>query len=225
VRGRKSKRETAALHGPIRVERGSRIEYLRGRMALSFSNYRGEEILPHIPALGSLRISVFREFPYLYDGDEGYEREYLTTYARAAGSFVSLVRDGDEVVGATTCLPLTEAEEAFRRPFEQGGWDPATICYFGESILLPAHRGKGVGREFFVRREAHARQLGLPVTTFCAVDRPADHPARPAGYRPLDLFWQALGYVRHPELRASLPWREVGQAEEVMNTLTFWVKG
>lgn len=193
-------------------------------MQLVLREFHGSELEPHIAALGDLRIRVFREFPYLYDGDPEYERDYLATYCRAEGGFACLVFDGERAVGATTCTPLAEAEEAFRRPFVEQGRDPGEICYFGESILLPEYRGQGVGREFFRRREVHARRLGLPVTTFCAVDRPADHPARPQGYRPLDAFWHGLGYVRHPELRAAFPWREVGGAGEVMNTLTFWVK-
>ncbi len=35
--------------------------------------------------LGRLRISVFREYPYLYDGTLEYEREYLKTYVRSPG--------------------------------------------------------------------------------------------------------------------------------------------
>jgi GNAT superfamily N-acetyltransferase len=154
-------------------------------MDLRFEECRGGEITARICELGRLRIAVFREYPYLYDGDEEAEMGYLRSYAAAAGSYVCLACDGGEAVGATTCVPMTEAEEAFRKPFADAGWDLARICYFGESVLLPEYRGHGVGREFFRRREAEATRLGLPVTTFCAVDRPPDHPARPAGYRPL----------------------------------------
>ena len=36
------------------------------------------------------------------------------------------------------------------------------------------------GRSSSRRREAHARKLGVKWTAFCAVDRPTDHPQRPA---------------------------------------------
>ncbi|MCE2695092.1 MAG: hypothetical protein LW645_12620 [Verrucomicrobiaceae bacterium] len=35
---------------------------------LRLQNFQGSEIEPHLDALGALRISVFREYPYLYDG-------------------------------------------------------------------------------------------------------------------------------------------------------------
>ena len=35
------------------------------------------EIEAALPALGRLRIAVFREWPYLYEGSEAYERDYV----------------------------------------------------------------------------------------------------------------------------------------------------
>jgi hypothetical protein len=56
------------------------------------------------------------------------------------------------------------------------------------------------------------------------VDRPADHPLRPAGYRPLDEFWRSQGYTKHPELQATFVWKEIGEEIESPKTLTFWTK-
>ncbi|MBB5035012.1 GNAT family N-acetyltransferase [Prosthecobacter vanneervenii] len=191
---------------------------------LRLQNFHGAELAPHIDALGALRIAVFHEYPYLYIGNLENERDYLGTYVRSAGSLVVLVFDGEKVVGATTCLPMPDEGPEFKAPFVEGGYDISTICYFGESILLPEYRGQGIGKEFFVRREAHARALGLKLSTFCAVDRPETHPLRPQGYRPLDEFWRSQGYVRHPELQATFVWKEIGEDEESPKTLTYWTK-
>ncbi len=193
-------------------------------MTLHFREFQGDQIQAIIDDLGNLRITVFREFPYLYEGSLDYEREYLETYSQAKGSFVCLVYDGDQAVGATTCIPMSEESKEFQRPFLDADWDISAICYLGESILLPAYRGRGIGKEFFQRRHAQAARLGLTITAFCAVDRAADHPLRPADYRPLDSFWQSQGYARHPELQTTFRWLEIGQKEESANTLTFWVK-
>jgi GNAT superfamily N-acetyltransferase len=133
--------------------------------------------------------------------------------------------DGDRVVGATTCLPLSDEGPEFQEAFVKAGYDIDTICYFGESILLPEYRGQGIGKAFFAHRQAHACSLpGVRLTTFCAVDRPSDHPLRPANYRPLDGLWTAQGYIRHPELQATFVWKEIGEATESPKTLTFWLK-
>jgi GNAT superfamily N-acetyltransferase len=192
---------------------------------LAFHELSGPALEPWLDGLGALRIAVFREYPYLYDGTLEYERDYLRTYVNAPESLVVLVTDTERrVVGATTCIPLRDEGPEFQEPFRKHGFDVNEVCYFGESILLPQLRGKGIGKEFFQRREAHARRLGVKWTAFCAVDRPVDHPLRPSGYRPLDEFWTAQGYTKHPEMQTTFVWKEIGETTESPKTLTFWLK-
>ena len=186
----------------------------------------GDELEPWLDALGGLRIRVFRDYPYLYDGSLEYERDYLRIYQKAVGSLVVMVTDSNgEAIGATTCLPMSEEGPEFQAPFIAQGYDIGQIMYFGESILLPEWRGRGLGKTFFDRREDHARRLGMKFTTFCAVDRLSDHPLRPADFRPLDGFWQSRGYVKQPSLQTSFTWKEIGEETESPKTLTFWLKG
>jgi hypothetical protein len=97
----------------------------------------GADLHDAIPDLAALRIRVFRDYPYLYDGDADYEAKYLATYARARGSVVVLARDGGCIVGASTALPLVEETEEVQAPFTAAGYDPARVFYLGESVLLP----------------------------------------------------------------------------------------
>ena len=177
-----------------------------------------------IPDLARLRIAVFRDFPYLYDGDLNYERKYLRKFADLPESTLVVARDGDAIVGASTALPMANAGNDVIKPFRAASLDPAQYYYFGESVLLPAYRGQGIGVAFFARREERARALGFRHATFCAVDRPADHPRRPKSYTPLDAFWTHRGYVKGPDLVATFAWKEIDEAEESPKTLTFWVK-
>jgi len=197
----------------------------RMRHGLTILERRGAELEPWIERLGELRIRVFREYPYLYDGTLEEERAYLGTYLDSPDSLAVLVTGPDGgLVGATTCLPLATGDPDFREPFIRHGLEVSSICYFAESIVLPEFRGQGLGKEFFTRREAHARSLGLTRCAFCAVDRPADDPRRPPDYRPLDGFWQSRGYVKHPELQATFEWKEIGETAASPKTLTFWMK-
>jgi GNAT superfamily N-acetyltransferase len=193
--------------------------------ALHILEIPGTELAPWLDVLGELRIRVFHEYPYLYDGTLEYERDYLRVYQDCAESRIVLVADGrGELIGATTCLPLAAEAVEFQKPFLDAGLPVREYLYFGESVVLPEWRGKGLGKEFFTRREAHAVRLGLKRLAFCAVDRPGDHPQRPAGYTPLDGFWESRGFERQPELRAEFAWKETGEAEESLKTLTFWTK-
>jgi GNAT superfamily N-acetyltransferase len=191
---------------------------------LAFETLQGAALHPLLPALARLRIDVFRDWPYLYDGDEAYERRYLRAYADAPGAAVVVCRAGDAIVGAATCEPMTQGHAPVRAAFEAAGLDPARFCYFGESVLLAPWRGRGAGLRFFAEREAHARRLGLPAAAFCAVMRDPADPRRPAGHVPLDDFWRKRGYVPRPELRVTFSWKEVGATEETPHALSFWLK-
>ncbi len=177
-----------------------------------------------VDEIAGLRIEVFRAFPYLYDGDAGYERRYLETYLRSAGAVVIGAFDGGELVGAVTASPLADHFEAFAEPFAAHGLEPADWFYFGESVLLARYRGAGVGVRFFEERERAAAAQGFRRCVFSAVVRPADHPLRPAGYEPLDAFWTKRGYARIDGLATGFSWRDVGEAEESVKPMEYWAK-
>ncbi|SFR41775.1 hypothetical protein SAMN05216203_0117 [Marinobacter daqiaonensis] len=63
-------------------------------MSVHITALSGQEVLPYLDDLARLRIEVFRAFPYLYDGDMGYERRYLATYADSPESFFVLAQPG-----------------------------------------------------------------------------------------------------------------------------------
>ena len=172
-----------------------------------------------------MRIQVFREFPYLYDGSAAYEEGYLKTYVDAPSSVMVLVQDGERVVGASSGLPLAAEPPNVIEPFLAHGYDPLRIFYYGESVLLPEYRGRGLGKRFFEEREAHVRALGrFDLACFCAVERPADHPRRPAGYLPLDKLWNRQGFVRHPKLHTTFSWRDLDEDTESSKPMVFWLK-
>ena len=193
-------------------------------MAAALDVLTGAAIEPALPDIARLRIAVFRDFPYLYDGSLDNEPEYLSAFAAAPGAVIVAVRDGGRIVGASTGLPLAAEHAAFRDPVARAGIDVGEVFYCAESVLLPDYRGRGLGAAFFDVREAHARALGLRVASFCAVIRPADHPAMPPDYRPLDSFWRRRGYAPVPSLVASYSWRDLGAAEETAKPLQFWMK-
>jgi GNAT superfamily N-acetyltransferase len=190
---------------------------------LAVRRVTGEAIAAYLDDVARLRISVFRDWPYLYAGDQGYERDYLGRYARSRHAVFVLAFDGDRVVGASTGLPLADEAPAFRAPFAERGIDQDAVFYCGESVLLPGYRGRGVGHAFFDHREAHARALGLRWSAFCTVERPSDDPRRPRGHRPNDAFWRKRGYRPQPGMRMELSWDEVG-AGETAHTLVFWLR-
>ncbi|NKC31310.1 GNAT family N-acetyltransferase [Roseomonas sp. BU-1] len=191
---------------------------------MTFETLSGPALHPLLPALAGLRIAVFRDWPYLYDGDGDYEQRYLRAYADAPGAAIVVARAGDRVVGAATCEPMEQAHAPVIACFRDAGLDPARTCYFGESVLLAPWRGRGAGVRFFQEREAHARRLGLGEAAFCAVLRDPADPRCPPGHVPLDAFWSNRGYQRRPGLVVRFDWKEVGAAAETSHDLVFWTR-
>lgn len=192
---------------------------------LTFVRKTGAGIADVFDDLAGLRIAVFRDYPYLYEGSVAYEKSYLQTYLRSDRSFLFAVYDGREMVGATTCIPLEDETAEIRKPFEEAGFDVASVFYFGESILLPAYRGRGLGHRFFDEREAHARIFGqFALCCFCSVDRGENHPLKPADYRPNDAFWLKRGYREEPTLQSLMEWPDLGETASTPKNMIFWTK-
>lgn len=180
----------------------------------------GEALRRHLDDIARLRIQVFRDWPYLYEGDPDYERLYLQTYIDTPDAMVAICFDGERVVGASTALPLAHETEEIRRPFARVD----DTLYLGESVLDPACRGRGIGLAFFEHREAHAAKLGLRHCVFCAVHRDSGDPRRPPDYVPLEAFWRKRGYAPIDGCTTTLSWREIGEAGESPKPMQFWRK-
>lgn len=185
-------------------------------MTVELVRATGADIAAHLDALAALRIAVFRAPPYLYAGDLAYEKQYLASYASSPAALVVVARDGDRVVGASTALPLAAHGDDVVPPLVRAGYDPARVYYFGESVLEPAYRGRGLGARFFAEREARARELGFATCAFCAVERP--------GHTGDYALWHRAGFVRRPEIVGSFAWRDVGAREETAKPMVFWTK-
>lgn len=185
----------------------------------------GAAIAPYIDDLARLRLSVFREFPYLYDGSSDYEADPLSNYAQSERSLMVLALDAGQVVGAATGLPLADVAAQFQQPFLAQGRDPANVYYFGESLVLPEYRGLGLGVRFFIERESYAHKLAeFEYCAFSTVERPGAYPRRPANYKPLHGFWRNRGFLHEPSLRTSCSWRDLDEPAESAKIMSFWLK-
>jgi GNAT superfamily N-acetyltransferase len=195
------------------------------RDGLRIESFGGEAARRFIPALSQLRVAVFRDFPYLYEGTLDYERNYLETYVRSPDSVVVVASDGGRAIGAATAVPLEHEPGYITAPFVARGYDLSKIFYCGESVLESGYRGRGIGVAFFDHREAWARDLGrFERIAFCGVVRPVDHPRRPKDYLPLDAFWRKRGYEKVDGLTCQFPWQDMDETEPTPKTMQFWMK-
>jgi GNAT superfamily N-acetyltransferase len=191
---------------------------------LRISTLTGAQLPGVFPNLARLRIEVFREFPYLYNGSAESEESYLSALSASKDCVVAVAEDNEHIVGCATGSALVDHHDEFAAPFRGTGYDPAQIFYCGESVLLPAYRGRGLGHKFFDLREVHARACGYRYSAFCAVIRPENHALRPQGYSPLDGFWEKRGYRKAPGVIAMFHWKEIDQTLESEHAMQFWIR-
>jgi GNAT superfamily N-acetyltransferase len=194
--------------------------------AISVVALTGDDLAAALDDLAQLRIRVFRAFPYLYDGTAEYEASYLAVFAAGKDGIIVAAREDEtgKIVGCATGSALVAHHEAFAEPFKAQGYMLDEIFYCGESVLLPEYRGRGLGHAFFDQREARARERGYRYVTFSSVIRPAEHPLRPAGYKPLDAFWRKRGYEKAEGIIASFDWKDIDQPEETAHPMQLWIR-
>lgn len=185
----------------------------------------GAGVERYIADLAALRIAIFREYPYLYEGTLGYETDYLETYAASPDCVFVIARSEGRVVGVATGVPLIDEEHSFVEPLAAYGIAPASVFYYGESVLMPEFRSLGLELRFFDEREAYARRLGrFSRLAFCTVARAEDDPRRPADFRAQDRFWQRRGFRELPSLTTMYSWREIGEPVPTPKRMVFWLK-
>jgi len=194
-------------------------------MKLKVTSFTGKLAEPYLGELARLRIQVFREYPYLYDGTLDYEKKYLQTFIQAKESIMVLAWDQERVVGVSTGIPMAQEPDEIQKPWVEAGHDIEKIFYLSESVLLKPYRGQGIGVKFFEERESWARQLGYRTAAFCSVIRPLDHPARPENYVELDGFWEKRGYRKKEGYLCRMRWKEWEEETESAKELQFWWKG
>lgn len=184
----------------------------------------GDALEAALDDVAALRIAVFRDWPYLYDGTLVYERQYLATYRDNSGALLVGAFHKGRLIGASTSTPMEDHAPEFAEPFRALGIPLARILYGAESVLLRPYRGIGLGHRFIDLREAHAKALKRTHVAFCSVVRAEDHPARPAVYRTNDAFWRGRGYDTLPGVVAHFSWKDLGEAAETEKTLQFWMR-
>ena len=194
-------------------------------MTLRLATLTGRKVAPLLPDFARLCTEVFREWPHLYDGDGRYDPEHLGALAVSPRSALIVAHDGETLVGASTCLPMTDTASEYLAPFLAHGWPADRFFYLAESVPRPAYRGQGIGAAFFALREAHIRAVSAcDFACFYTTTRPDDHPSRPATVASLDAFWRRRGYAPVPDFPCTIRWKEIGQDDESDLAMQVWVK-
>lgn len=184
----------------------------------------GAAIAERLDDLATLRLDIFLEYPYLYRGRREDELAYLRSYVEKPDACVILACDGDAVVGAATGMPLIHEGAQLLDAFAESEVSLDDVYYVGELLFLPAYRNGGLGQRLLAQMETHIRSFGRYRKLTCAtVERPDNHPLRPADAIPITRFLARTGFVRLPGVKAHFEWRETDGVKRD-HAMQFWMK-
>lgn len=187
--------------------------------------FSGPQALEHIPAVIDLYCTIFEGFPNLYQKTEdlAYETEYLTEHFKSEDSIISLLFDKDNnVVGYASAIPLSQEQDVIKQPFIEAGIALNKCFYIGEAMLAPAYRNLKITtrwKDFFTQE---IKRRGYTHVGFLTVNRPHDHPSKPAHYETNDSLWSHYGAQKHPTITAQIPWLQSDTHQEENNSLAVW---
>lgn len=77
-------------------------------MSIEVIALTGDALEAALDDVARLRIAVFRDWPYLYDGHLDYERRYLKTYRKSENAILVGAFDNGRLVGVSTGTPMEE---------------------------------------------------------------------------------------------------------------------
>ncbi len=197
---------------------------MNGGQEIAVQLLAGTAIADLLDELATLRLEIFREYPYLYQGRREDELAYLRTYVEAPDACVIPAYDGTAVVGAATGMPLIHEDPQLPEAFSGSSFPFNQLYYVGELLFYPAYRSQGLGRRLLARLESHVRSLGSFRSLTCAtVERPDDHPLRPADHIPITRFLGRTGFERLPGVATNFVWRETDGVRRD-HPMQFWIK-
>jgi len=184
----------------------------------------GAVIADALNDLATLRLEIFPEYPYLYQGRREDEIAYLGTYAKTPDACVILACDGSTVIGAATGMPLVHEDAQIRDAFAGTTFPLNEVYYVGELLLRPTYRNCGLGRKLLAQLESLIRSLGSYRRLTCAtVERPDDHHMRPRDYAPITRFLARTGFVQLFGVTTCFMWLETDGVKRD-HPMQFWSK-
>ncbi len=184
----------------------------------------GTAIADVLDDLATLRLDIFPEYPYLYQGLREDELKYLVTYAEAPDACAILANDGLTVIGAATGMPLVHEDAQMLDAFAGTTFPLNEIYYVGELLFRPAYRNCGLGQKLLDRLEHYIQSLGSYRKLTCAtVVRPEDHSLRPCDYIPITRFLARAGFARLSGVTTSFMWLETDGVKRD-HLMQFWIK-
>ena len=198
---------------PLTAKDGIRIE-----------TYRASEIQPHIKDIVNICNHIYREYPYLYNGEHAGYQSYLESYSQRDHSIICCAYDGSKVIGFAAGIPMVETKDLYKETLLENGYRLENLFYLGEFGLEPQYRWQGIEEALYDKIESHARRKGFETICLWELDDSAHTQYRPQEYIPKDELLNKLGFVSKPYLNFQIFWTNIDELQESAHLAVYWTK-
>ncbi|MDN3506687.1 MAG: GNAT family N-acetyltransferase [Simkaniaceae bacterium] len=189
---------------------------------LKITAHMDKDILPFLDEVAELRIKIFREWPYLYDGDIKTENNYLKAFADTKDSLLVLAKEYEKIVGVVMGLPVAESMKQIQEEYQRQNVSTDGIFYLADAIILAPYRGQGIGtRMLQIFENLVVEMQKYDQISFCEIVRDQNHPLKPKDYQSLDAFWEQLDFYPIPGWQTSFDYLDIGNSEETPHLMRF----
>lgn len=203
-----------------------------GNSPISVKELSGQQITLFIRDIGQAIRDVYKEWPYLYEGTVEEQEEYVQKrYIDRPDSVVCAAFDQKQLIGLAMGVPLCDAPAHYLTPFISDnlcmGMPLKDIFYWGELIVRPECRQKGIAKQLCNQLENHIITKGYKAIAFCTVERPTDfhlNNLKPENHFSPDSRWGDFGFTKHEDLTFKGEWRLVEESEESKHHMVYWFK-
>lgn len=187
---------------------------------------QGEQIIPYLQKLAELRISFYREYPYLYEADLTDEETHLSMYANSKNSLLVVAKNGEEIIGAVTGIPLQDSnKEQDKKLFSAKNIPLESTFYLGEIVSAQQYLKSDIQQKLYQHFEKAVVGLGSYKTIIlCEIERGAEDPKKPLGHSPSEMPWGKRGFIKQQDLSSYYVWKDVGDLEKTDHLMVFWSK-
>jgi ribosomal protein S18 acetylase RimI-like enzyme len=189
----------------------------------------GKETAKYIDIVSEWRIKLFREYPYLYVGDIEYEKKYMQGHATDKQAMIAIAKVDGMLAGFSTGFPLISDSEIVadvKKLVSQAGDDIADYYYYGEIMVLPEFRGRGLASMLYTAQDNLIKSWEFKHVCISTVVQEENHPLKPAGYKSTEGMFEHMGFVKN-KLMINYPWPTIQHDQsikEVNHQLACWTK-
>lgn len=185
---------------------------------IKYEILQGEKIQSRLSEIIILCDTIYRQYPYLYNGDDAGYTEYVRSYSASPNSVVILAFANDEAIGIAMGMPMKETREYYTAPFTAHYMDVNDIFYLGEFGIKPEHHQLGISFDMYRQFEEIVRATQkFSTIAFWEILNPMKCEELHQAYR-------ATGFSYHPELSFELWWQNIGETNESAHLAQYWIK-